>query len=62
MLATLMGSQKQEKLACSVREVFRKGTMASSGLDARHFISSLYAIGAFLAALLVLKLRGSESE
>ena len=31
-------------------------------LDARHFISSLYATGAFQAATLVLELRESESE
>ena len=62
MLARLMESQIWHQLASSVWGGFRKGTMASSGLDARHFISSLYAIGAFLAALLVLKLRGSESE
>ena len=41
---------------------FRKGTMASSLLDARHFSFSLYATGAFQAAILVLELRGSESE
>ena len=31
-------------------------------LDARYFSSSLYAIGAFPAATLVLELRGSKSE
>ena len=34
----------------------------TSHLDARHFISSLYATGAFQATTLVLELRGSESE
>ena len=34
----------------------------SSHLGARHFSSSLYATGAFQAAILVLALRGSESE
>ena len=34
----------------------------SSCLDARYFISSLPATGAFQAATLVLELRGSESE
>ena len=34
----------------------------SSHLDARHFRSSLYAIGSFQAATLVLELRRSESE
>ena len=62
MLATLMGSQKQEQLACSVREVFRNGTKASAHLDAIYFSSSLYATDAFQAATLVLELRGNESE
>ena len=41
---------------------FRKGTVASAHLDARHFSFSLYATGAFQAATLLLELRGSESE
>ena len=41
---------------------FRKGTMASTCLDARHFSSFLCATCAFQAATLVLELRGSESE
>ena len=48
--------------ASSVVGRFRKGTMASAHLDARHFSSSLYAAGALQAATLVLELRGSESE
>ena len=40
---------------------FRKGTMASAHLDARHFSFSLYITGAFQDAILVLELRGSES-
>ena len=50
------------QLAGSVEERFRKGTMASAPLDARHFSFSLYATGAFQAANLVLELTGSESE
>ena len=46
----------------SVGGGFRKGTMASACLDARHFSFSLYATGAFLAATLALELRGSKSE
>ena len=41
---------------------FRKGTVASAHLDARHFSFSLYATGTFQAVTLVLELRGSESE
>ena len=33
--------------ACSVGGGFRKGTVASVRLDARHFILSQYATGAF---------------
>ena len=58
----------------SVGKCLIKGTMASAcpfsrrklspsfWLDTRHFSSSPYATGAFQAATLVLKLRGSESE
>ena len=62
VLAMLMESQIWYQLASSVWGRFRKGTMASACLDARHFSFSLYATGAFQAATLVLKLRGSESE
>ena len=49
--------------ACqSVRGGFRKGTIASARLDARHFNLSPYATGAFQAATPVLELRGSKSE
>ena len=41
---------------------FRKETMASAYLDARHFSFSQYATGAFQSAALVLELRGSASE
>ena len=41
---------------------FRKGTMASACLEARHFSFSLDATGSFQAAISVLELRGSESE
>ena len=41
---------------------FRKGTMASAHLDARHSSFSLCATGAFQAATLVLEPRGRESE
>ena len=62
LLARLMESQIWHQLASFVGAGFRKGTMASARLDARCFSSSLYAIGAFQAATLVLELRGSESE
>ena len=62
VLARLMESQLWHQLASFVGAGFRKGTMASARLDARCFSSSLYAIGAFQAATLVLELRGSESE
>ena len=42
VLASLMESQIWRQLASSVGGGFRKGTMASSHLDARHFSSSLY--------------------
>ena len=48
VLARLMESQMWPKLASSVvRGGFRKGTMASAQLDARHFSLSLYATDAF---------------
>ena len=45
-------------------EGFRKGTMASTCLDVKHFSFSLCAtqLDAFQAAALVLELKGSESE
>ena len=46
----------------SVEGGFLQGTMASARHDARHFSFSLYTIGAFQAATLVLELKGSESE
>ena len=53
-------------LACplhgSAEGGFRKGTMASARPDARHFSLSKYATGDFQAVILVLELRGSESE
>ena len=61
VLARLMESQIWHQLAVSVRGGFRKGTMASAHLDARHFSFSLYTTGAFQAATLVLELRVSES-
>ena len=42
--------------------LFGRKLPLSSCLDARHFRSSLYAIGSFQAATLVLELRRSESE
>ena len=42
VLARLMESQIWHRLASSVEGVFRKGTMASPCLDARHFSFSLY--------------------
>ena len=57
-----MESQVWHQLAGSVEGGFRKGTMASADLDARHFSFSLCATGVIQAATLVLELRGSESE
>ena len=57
-LTRLMESQIWHQLAGSVEGRFRKGTMASVHLDARHFSFSLYTTGAFQAATLVLELRG----
>ena len=62
VLARLRESHTWHQLAGSVRGGFRKGTMASAHLDARHFSFSLYAASAFQAATLVSKLRGSQSE
>ena len=47
VLARLMESQIWHQLASSVGGEYRKGTMASPCLDARHFGSSPYATGAF---------------
>ena len=49
-------------LCGSVGGGFRKGTMDSACLNARHFSFSQYATDAFQAATLVLKLKGIESE
>ena len=62
LLARLMESQIWHQLAASVEGGFRKWTMASARLDARHFSFSQYTTGAFQAATPVLELRGSESE
>ena len=62
VLARLVESQTWDQLTGSVWGGFRKGTMASAHLDAKHFSFSLYATGAFQAATPVLELRGSESE
>ena len=50
------------QLCGSVGRGFSKGPMAPSCLDAKHFSFSLYTTSAFQAAILVLELRGSESE
>ena len=42
-------SNNVSQLASSVGEGFRKGTMASAGLDVRHFSFSLYRKGETLA-------------
>ena len=58
-----MQSQIWHQVACSVGGGgFRKGTMASARLDARHFSFSPYLTATFQGATLVLELRGSESE
>ena len=62
VLARLMESQIWHHLAGSVALELRKRTVASAHLDARHFSFSPYATGIFQAAILVLELRGSESE
>ena len=61
VVARLMEFQIWHQLAGSMRQRFRKATMASAHLDARHFSSSLYATVAFQAAAPLLELRGSES-
>ena len=58
----LMESQTWHSLTGSEWGEFRKETMASAHLDARHLSSSLHTTGAFQAATPVLELRGSESE
>ena len=62
VLARLMESQVPHQFAIFVGGGFRKGTMASAHLDARHFSFSLCTTAAFQAATPVLELRGSESE
>ena len=65
VLAWLMESQIMAPacgLCGSVGGGFRKGTVASARLDARHCSSSLCTSGVFQAATTVLKFRGSESE
>ena len=62
VLARLMESQMWYQLAGFLGGRFRKGTMASARLDARHFSFSLYATCAFQAATPVPELRRSKSE
>ena len=62
VLTRLMESLIWHQLSGSVGGGFSKRTMASAGLDAGHFSSSLYATGAFQVAVPVLELRGSEPE
>ena len=62
VLARLMESQIWYHLDSSFGGGFRKRTVASDHLDARHFSSSLYVTGAFQASAQVMELRGSESE
>ena len=62
VLAKLMASHIWHQLDGSIGLDFRKGTMATTHIDAQHFISSLNATGTFQAAPSVLELRGSESE
>ena len=57
-----MESQIWHQLAGSAMGGFRKGTMASAHLDARHFSFSQYATGVLQVATPVLELKGSESE
>ena len=59
VLARLMESQLWYQLAHSVGGGFRKGTMASVHLGARHFSFCLYTTGTFQAAIPVLEMRGS---
>ena len=60
VLARLMESQIWHQLAGSMGGAFRKGTMASAHLDARHFSLSLYTTSALQAATLVLEVRENE--
>ena len=46
----------------SVGRDFRKGTVASACLDARHFIFSLYVTRTFQAVTPLLELKGRKSE
>ena len=62
VLARLMESQIWHQLSGSIGGGFRKGTMDSAHLDARHFSLSLYTTGAFQAVTLLLELGGSESD
>ena len=65
VLDRLMESQIWHQLASSMAlwwGRFRKGTMASGHLDAKHFCFSEYVTGVFQAATLVLEFRGNESE
>ena len=62
VLNRLMESQIWHQLASFVGGGFKKGTMASASLDARHFSFPLCTTSAFGAATPVLELRRSESE
>ena len=62
VLARLMESQIWHQLASYVGRWFRKGTVASAHLNARHFSFSQYSTGTFQAVALVLELIGSQSE
>ena len=53
-----VGSEKGQWLA----SLCGRRLFPSSHLDDRYFTFSLYATGAFQAAILVLELRGSESD
>ena len=61
IFARLMESQIWRQLIGSMGREFRKGTMASAHLDARHLSLPLHATGAPQATSLVLEPRGSES-
>ena len=60
----LCGAGGSEKGQCLLPTFLwgRKLSFPSSSLEASHFCSSLYAIGVFQDATLMLELRGSESE
>ena len=62
MLARLMESQIWTQLASSMGGGFRKGTMASACLDARHLSFPLCTTRTFQAAIPMLELRGSDSD